>query len=112
MEIKANSITNQFLILNQEEDPMDIPEKLLQYKYHIAITFVSLLIAGGLVFIAPRFFTVLSYFLPLFLSTAVFLAAVTVFGQTSLWSAESYGDKEGEGLLDYVTGHPEQLNGY
>lgn len=106
-----NKSSPEFLILNQE-DPMDIPEKLLQYKYHIAITFVSLLIAGGFIFIAPQFFTVLSYFWPLFLSTAVFLAAVTVFGQTSLWSAESYGDKEGEGLLDYITGHPEQLNGY
>ncbi|KAI8524942.1 hypothetical protein RHMOL_Rhmol13G0188800 [Rhododendron molle] len=91
---------------------MDIPEKLLQYKYHIVMTFVFLLIAGGFILIAPRLFIVLSYFWPLFLSTAVFLAAVTMFGQTSVWSAESYGDKEGEELLDYVTGRPEQLNGY
>ncbi|KAH7838450.1 hypothetical protein Vadar_026547 [Vaccinium darrowii] len=91
---------------------MGIREKLLQYKYQIGIALVSFLIAGGFIFVAPRFLSVLSYFWPLILSTTVFLVAVMLFGQISSWSAESYGDIQGEGIFDYIAGNPEQLNGY
>ncbi|CAL5411794.1 unnamed protein product [Camellia sinensis] len=88
---------------------MAIPEKLLQYKYHFTITIFLSLILAFFIIVAPRFITILSYFWPLLLSTTVFLVAMVVFGQISSTFTESYDDKAGEGLLDYVTGRPEQL---
>jgi hypothetical protein len=56
----------------------------------------------------PRFLTILAYFWPLFLSTALFLFAVIVFGRTSVPSTDASGDsKAGEGLLHYVAGQPD-----
>ncbi|KAK3002674.1 hypothetical protein RJ639_017911 [Escallonia herrerae] len=60
----------------------------------------------------PRFITILSYFWPLFLSTAMFLVAIIVLRQISPFAAESHGEQAGEGLLDYVAGHPEQLEDF
>ncbi|KAJ4838293.1 hypothetical protein Tsubulata_041622 [Turnera subulata] len=88
---------------------MEIQEKLLKYKYHIIFTLTITLLLALLVYLAPRFLTVLAYFWPLFLSTALFLGAVVFFGKTSLPGTDSPGDKAGEGLLDYVAGQPEQV---
>lgn len=83
-----------------------IPENLLQFKSQfILATLISLLLLS-LIFIAPRFLTILAYFWPLFLSTALFLVVIVFFGRISPDGFDSsyFGDKTGEGLLDYVGG--------
>lgn len=83
--------------------PMAVPAALVKYRFHLLFALVLSFALLGLVLLAPRFLTLLSYFWPLFLSTALFLVAVVVFGKTSPPPA----DKAGEGLLDYVTGDPD-----
>ncbi|KAJ6754074.1 hypothetical protein OIU79_026831 [Salix purpurea] len=87
---------------------MAIKEKLLNYKYHIFFTLIFSVILVSIILVAPSFLTILAYFCPLLLSTALFLGAVIFFGKTSLPGPDSSGDKAGEGLLDYVAGQPEQ----
>ena len=86
---------------------MEIPAKLLQYKFQFLFALILSVTLISLFFLAPRFLTILAYFWPLFLSTALFLFAVLVFGKTSPPSTDSPGGKAGEGLLDYVAGEPE-----
>lgn len=86
---------------------MEIPQKLLKFKFHILFALTLCVVVSSLIVVAPRFVTILAYFWPLFLSTALFLVAVVVFGKTSLPATEAHGDKAGEGLLDFVAGQPE-----
>ncbi|CBI25748.3 unnamed protein product, partial [Vitis vinifera] len=86
---------------------MEIQTKLMQYQYHFIITVVVSIILALLFQVAPRFLTILAYFWPLFVSTAVLLMVMIVFGQLSPPSTEIHGEKTGEGLLDYVAGRPE-----
>ncbi|OAY28362.1 hypothetical protein MANES_15G060900v8 [Manihot esculenta] len=88
---------------------MEMQEKIIQYKYHIFFSLIISLVLATLIFLAPSFVTILAYFWPLFLSTALFLVAVVFFGKTSPPATESSGDKAGEGLLDYVAGQSEQV---
>ncbi|KAK6947077.1 hypothetical protein RJ641_000550 [Dillenia turbinata] len=85
---------------------MDIPEKLLKFKYHFIFGAIISLTISSVFIIAPRFLTILAYFWPLFLSTALVLVAVVVLGRISPPAV----DKAGEGLLDYVAGQPEQFH--
>lgn len=92
---------------------MEIPEKLLKFKYPMLLTLTLSLISSLIIF-APPFLTILTYFWPLFLSTALFLVAVIFFGKTSANHGSGGGDgsdspaeKAGEGLLDYVAGQPQ-----
>lgn len=78
----------------------------MQYQYHFIITVVVSIILALLFQVAPRFLTILAYFWPLFVSTAVLLMVMIVFGQLSPPSTEIHGEKTGEGLLDYVAGRP------
>ncbi|CAB4308617.1 unnamed protein product [Prunus armeniaca] len=84
---------------------MEIPEKLLKFKFHFLFALILCLTLYAITLIAPRFLTILAYFWPLFLSTALFLFAVVVFGKTTLPVTEP----SGEGLLDYVAGQPEHV---
>ncbi|KAK4588621.1 hypothetical protein RGQ29_019581 [Quercus rubra] len=86
---------------------MDIPDKLLQYRYHITIAAIVPLVLSLLLYAAPRLLTILSYFWPLFASTAVLLIALIAFGGLSQFSNEAHGEKAGAGILDYVGGQPE-----
>lgn len=86
---------------------MEIPEKVLKFRFHILLALILCLLVSVLILAAPRFLTILAYFWPLLLSTALFLVAVLVFGKTSLPATEAHGDKHGEGLLDFVAGQPE-----
>ncbi|KAK6934595.1 hypothetical protein RJ641_034750 [Dillenia turbinata] len=85
---------------------MDIHEKLLKFKYHFIFGAIISLTISSVFIIAPRFLTILAYFWPLLLSTALVLVAVVVFGRIS----PPAGDKAGEGLLDYVAGQHEQFH--
>nr|GFA62129.1 transmembrane protein [Tanacetum cinerariifolium] len=78
--------------------------KLLKFKVHIAVLSLIIILSLIILYVAPSFFNVLAYFWPLFLSTALFLVAVVVFGVTSPPSANVSGEKAGEGILDYVAG--------
>ncbi|XP_021288611.1 uncharacterized protein LOC110419819 [Herrania umbratica] len=87
---------------------MEIPQKLLKFKYPIIFSLTLSLTLSSLVILAPSFLTILTYFWPLFLSTALFLVAVVFFGKTSAHTgSDSPAAKPGEGLLDYVAGQPE-----
>ncbi|KAK8492665.1 hypothetical protein V6N13_141327 [Hibiscus sabdariffa] len=88
---------------------MEIPEKLVKFKYPIILTLTLSLTLSSLIIFAPSFLTILTYFWPLFLSTALFLVVVVFFAKTSphSGSSDSPAVKPGEGLLDYVAGHPE-----
>ena len=85
---------------------MQIQEIAMKYKYHIIFTLIISVIVVATILIAPSFVTILSYFWPLFLSTALFLVAVIFFGRTSLPAGNEFsGEKLAvEGLLDYVAG--------
>ncbi|XVE96663.1 hypothetical protein REPUB_Repub02eG0242100 [Reevesia pubescens] len=88
---------------------MEIPEKLLKFKYPIILTLTLSLALSSLIIFAPSLLTLLTYFWPLFLSTALFLVAVIFFGKISAHpgGSDSPADKAVEGLLDYVAGQPE-----
>ncbi|XVF77090.1 hypothetical protein PTKIN_Ptkin14bG0012100 [Pterospermum kingtungense] len=89
---------------------MEIPEKLMKLKYPIIITLTLSLTLSSLIVFAPSLLTILTYFWPLFLSTALFLVAVVFFGKISAHhgGSESPAAKAGEGLLNYVAaGQPE-----
>lgn len=91
----------QFPIL--QISAMEISEKLLHFKYPILISFASCFFAISLIYLAPSFIDIVKYFWPLFMSTAMFLVAVVVFGRISPLP-DSPGEKAGEGLLDFVAG--------
>ncbi|CAN6926195.1 hypothetical protein HID58_044254 [Brassica napus] len=94
---------------------MEFREKLLKFKFHIIFAFVFSLLTVALVTYSPGFLIVLSYFWPLFLSTALFLAAVFFFARTSDLPTSSTISSDGsgvklaaEGILDYVVGGQEE----
>ncbi|WOG83141.1 hypothetical protein DCAR_0102315 [Daucus carota subsp. sativus] len=86
---------------------MEISPKLLKFKAHFVITIFVSLVFAFLLQVAPQFITILTYFWPLFISTALFLVLILVFGKIT--PTEFYGDKEGEGIMEYVAGQPEYL---
>ncbi|CAN7050269.1 unnamed protein product [Brassica oleracea var. botrytis] len=97
---------------------MELREKLLKFKLQIVFAFVFSFVTVALVTYSPGFLTVVSYFWPLVLSTALFLTAVFFFARTSDLPTSSTlsGDGSGlivaaEGILDYVVGgqHEETL---
>ncbi|KAL3821119.1 hypothetical protein ACJIZ3_007024 [Penstemon smallii] len=88
---------------------MEISEKVLKFKFHVLIAFAFSLFIFFLCYIAPRFLDVLKFFWPLFVSTALFLFAIVIFGRISP-PLEAPGEKTGEGLLDYVAGETEQVH--
>ncbi|KAJ9180820.1 hypothetical protein P3X46_009022 [Hevea brasiliensis] len=86
---------------------MDIPEKILQYRYHFVVAIIASLVLSILLYAAPRFLTILAYFWPLFASTTVFLVLIIAFGGVSQLASDAHGAQAGEGLLDYVAGQAE-----
>lgn len=91
---------------------MEIPAKLLEHKYHIAVAFIASIILAFSFQVAPQFITILSYFWPLLLSTSLFLVAMIVLAHISPSVSDFYSENDGEGLLDYVAGRPEQLEDF
>ncbi|KAG9443486.1 hypothetical protein H6P81_014826 [Aristolochia fimbriata] len=83
---------------------MEAVEKLLKFKFHLLGAAAAVSLAAAIYYAAPNFVTVVTYFWPLLVSTALFLAAVVFFGRVT--PVESAGDAGGE-LLDYVAGKPE-----
>ncbi|KAL6544547.1 hypothetical protein OROMI_023409 [Orobanche minor] len=83
---------------------MEIPQKLLRFKFHILLAFTFSFSIIFLGYLGPSFLDILKYFWPLLVSTALFLAAAVVLDQVSPFSADYYGEDAGEELLDYVAG--------
>ncbi|EXB36073.1 hypothetical protein L484_018231 [Morus notabilis] len=90
---------------------MEIPEKLIKFKIHILLALLLCVAVSVLILVAPRFLTILAYFWPLLVSTALFLASVLVFGKTTA-ASPAVADKAGEGLLDFVAGQPDHHHGH
>lgn len=88
---------------------MEISVKLLKYKNHIAGLIAASLFMTIFVTMAPDAVIILYYFWPLFLSTTLLLVAMAVFNKST---TDSNGDGYGQGLLDFVAGRPEMLEGY
>ncbi|WCJ33082.1 hypothetical protein M5689_014465 [Euphorbia peplus] len=86
-----------------------IQDKLMKHKFNLTITLFIAAIVVTLIYLAPRLVTILAYFWPLFLSTALFLATVVLFGKTSVPNAEASALDAGAGLLDYVAGENDHL---
>ncbi|ESW14408.1 hypothetical protein PHAVU_008G278500 [Phaseolus vulgaris] len=86
---------------------MEIQEQVLKFRYHFLGALLLCLTLFSLILMAPRFITLLAYFCPLFLSTALVLALVFVFAKTSpLPSSDATSlHSAGQGLLNYVAGH-------
>ncbi|XP_058069010.1 uncharacterized protein LOC131218467 [Magnolia sinica] len=85
---------------------MDVSKKLQQLKFHFLVSAIFSLLFLFLLYHSPSFVTILSYFWPLLLSTAVFLTSVTVLGQISPPESETSGRKAGEELIGFVAGQP------
>ncbi|CAF2130009.1 unnamed protein product [Brassica rapa] len=92
------------LSLDQQE--MEIQARLMEYKFHVMITIIVIVVLSSLVYAAPRILDILAYFWPLFASTAAFLAMAITSGAFQQLSDEATG----EGIMDYVAGRPEDFH--
>lgn len=88
---------------------MEIPEKLIKFKYHFITGLILSLAVPSLIYVAHRlnFLHILNYFWPLLASTALVLLAVVVIGKTTPTATDASGHKVGLGVLEYVAGDPE-----
>ena len=87
---------------------MEIQARLMEYKFHVMITIIVIVVLSSLVYAAPRILDILAYFWPLFASTAAFLAMASTSGGFQQISDEATG----EGIMDYVAGRPEDSYKY
>ena len=85
---------------------MEIQARLMEYKFHVMITIIVIVVLSSLVYAAPRILDILAYFWPLFASTAAFLAMAITSGAFQQLSDEATG----EGIMDYVAGRPEDFH--
>ncbi|KAF7146080.1 hypothetical protein RHSIM_Rhsim04G0013000 [Rhododendron simsii] len=85
---------------------MEIPKRLSKLKFHFLFGVALSLLIFSRVYLSPKFVDVVAFFGPLFLSTALFLLAVLVFGRTLPPAAEPPGEKAAEVILDLVTAQP------
>ncbi|KAH0870713.1 hypothetical protein HID58_077735 [Brassica napus] len=90
------------------QQKMEIQARLMEYKFHVMITIIVIVVLSSLVYAAPRILDILAYFWPLFASTAAFLAMAITSGGFQQLSDEATG----EGIMDYVAGRPEDSYKY
>ncbi|KAJ6756784.1 TRANSMEMBRANE PROTEIN [Salix purpurea] len=72
---------------------MDIPERVLQYRFHLAAAIAASLVLSLLLYASPGLITIVAYFWPLFASTAVFLMLIIVFGGVPQLATDYHGGK-------------------
>lgn len=80
------------------------PSAVTRYKLHIIAAFLCA--ASGAYYAGPNFVSVLAYFWPLLLSTALFLAAIVFFGKAS---PSDLADGAGSEIMEYVAGGPHEM---
>ncbi|KAL7103109.1 hypothetical protein ABFS82_08G156200 [Erythranthe guttata] len=91
---------------------MEIYSVFLQHRFFLSAAVALLLSLACLLTIMPPVISVLYYFWPLFVSTAIALVAIIVIGQISPIPREFSDERQGEALLDYVAGKQESLENY
>uniref|UniRef100_A0A1D1YK95 Uncharacterized protein n=1 Tax=Anthurium amnicola TaxID=1678845 RepID=A0A1D1YK95_9ARAE len=79
-----------------------LPEKLSEFRLHALLLGALAALALALLRLGS---SLLSFFRPLLLSTALFLAAVLLLRLISQPHAGPPTDRPGEDLMDYVAGH-------
>ncbi|GAB2284761.1 hypothetical protein Dimus_019215 [Dionaea muscipula] len=77
----------------------EIPEKLLKLRFHILFILIFSLLAVVFIKCAPSFKDIFVFFLPLLVSTSLFMAAVEVLRRITPPNAEVPGD----GIFDIVS---------
>ncbi|VFQ58983.1 unnamed protein product [Cuscuta campestris] len=83
--------------------------KVLEYKKGILVFFVtSTVLSFAITNVAPRFADMFAYFWPLFVSTTVFMGAIIAFTQVPPLAVDYRDERDGEWLLEYLTGLPQQ----
>ncbi|KAG5406616.1 hypothetical protein IGI04_012735 [Brassica rapa subsp. trilocularis] len=100
------NISPYSLYLSLDQQEMEIQARLMEYKFHVMITIIVIVVLSSLVYAAPRILDILAYFWPLFASTAAFLAMAITSGGFQQLSDEATG----EGIMDYVAGRPEDFH--
>ncbi|EXB41833.1 hypothetical protein L484_005059 [Morus notabilis] len=90
---------------------MEILEKLIKFKIHILLALLLCVAVSVRILVTLRFLTILAYFWPPLVSTALLLAAVLVFSKTTA-ASPAVADKAGEGLLDFIAGQPDHHHGH
>ncbi|KAF8082604.1 hypothetical protein N665_0818s0020, partial [Sinapis alba] len=102
---KAIRFLLQHLSLSLDQQEMEIQARLMEYKFHVMVAIIVTVVLSSLVYAAPRILDILAYFWPLFASTAAFLAMAITSGGFQQLSDEATS----EGIMDYVTGRPEDF---
>ncbi|CAH8316801.1 unnamed protein product [Eruca vesicaria subsp. sativa] len=91
-----------------DQQVMEVQARLMEYKYHFMVAITVSVLVSSLIYAAPIVLDILSYFWPLFASTAAFLAIAITFGGFQQLSDEATG----EGIMDYVAGRPDDSHKY
>ncbi|MQM01145.1 hypothetical protein Taro_033892 [Colocasia esculenta] len=79
-----------------------LQEKLPRFRFHALALGALAALALSLARLGPSFLSVVSFFWPLLLSTAFFLAAILVLRIISPTSADPPSNQAGEEFMDYV----------
>ncbi|VFQ96239.1 unnamed protein product [Cuscuta campestris] len=83
--------------------------KVSEYKGILVFFVTSTVLVSAMINVAPRFADMFAYFWPLFISTTVFMGAIIAFTQVPPLAVDYYTDeRDGEWLLEYLTGLPQQ----
>ena len=80
----------------------------MELRLPLVLLLVLALAFSTLLWLGPSFSTVISFFWPLLVSTAFFLAAVALLCRISPPPSDTAGDLPGEELMDYVAGQPQE----
>lgn len=88
---------------------MAIPETLHKWRYHLLTAVLAVAAAVGILRILPSFLTMLGFFAPLLISTALVLSFVPVIARFSQKPPEANAGVVGRDILDFVAGGHEEL---
>ncbi|MQM13463.1 hypothetical protein Taro_046388 [Colocasia esculenta] len=87
-----------------------LQEKLMRFKFHAPTLGALTALALSLTHLGPCFLSIISFFWPLLLSTAFFLAAILVLRIISLTSADPPSNQAGEEFMDYIAIAPRVMD--
>ncbi|XP_008790434.1 acrosin-like [Phoenix dactylifera] len=88
---------------------MAIPETLYEWRYHLLTAALGVAAAVGILHILPSFLTILGFFAPLLMSTALVLWTVPIIARYSQKPPEAAAGVVGRDMLDFVAAGHEEL---
>nr|XP_019709974.1 formin-like protein 16 [Elaeis guineensis] len=88
---------------------MAIPETLHKWRYHLLAAALAVAAAVGIPRILPSFQTMLGFFAPLLISTALVLSIVPIIARYSQKPSEATAGAVGSDILDFVAGSHVEL---